>query len=268
MSKYTETQLLAMTPQEYRSLVRRGEWTGRSTNACYGYCAAEIVILPKEYAYDFLVFCHRNPLTCPVLDITEVGSPHPSRLAPDADLRTDLPRYMVIKDGQVTDEPTDIKKYWRDDLATFVLGEATSFNWALMDANLHFRKMGSFLTNIPCVPYGLFKGNLVVYCKVFKNSHEAVRAIQVTSRHRFQHGAPMHVGDPSAIGIKDLSKPDKIPPVGQAPKPPDEGEVALFWPCFATVRAILINANLPLAIVDYPASYFVTDKRSEELAVL
>jgi len=78
----------------------------------------------------------------------------------------------------------------------------------------------------------------------------------------------MHVGDPSAIGIKDLSKPDKIPPVGQAPKPPDEGEVALFWPCFATVRAILINANLPLAIVDYPASYFVTDKRSEELAVL
>jgi len=175
---------------------------------------------------------------------------------------------MVFKYGEVIDEPTDVAKYWRDDLVTFVLGEATSFNWALMEANLHFRKMGIYVTNISCASYGLFKGNLAVYCKVFRNSDEAVRAIQITSRHRFQHGAPIHVGNPAALGIKDLSKPDKMPPSGEIPKPLERGEVALFWPCFATVRAILLNANLSLAIVDYPASYLVTDKLSEELVVM
>lgn len=267
-TKYTEAELLALTPQKFRSLVRSGEWMGETHGVCSGYASTDIVVLPKEYAYDFLLFCYRNPLTCPVLDITEAGSPHPPRLAPDADLRTDLPKYIVYQDGQVIDEPTDIKKYWRDDLVTFLLGEAASFNWALKAANLRFRGMGSFSTNIPCIPAGPFHGNLAVYCKVFASSHEAVRAIQITSRHRFQHGPPCHIGDPAAIGIKDLSKPDKIPPLGQAPKPPEEGEVALFWPCFATVRAILLNAKLSLTVVDYPVNNFVTDKLSEELAIL
>lgn len=266
VTKYTEAELLEMTPQEFRSVVRSSEWAGPTTHVCRGYASTDMVILPKEYAYDFLVFCYRNPLTCPVLDITEPGSPHPPKLAPDADLRTDLPKYIVYQDGQVIHEPTDIKKYWRDDLVAFLLGEAASFNWALLDANLRFRGIGSFSTNIPCIPTGPFQGNLAVYCKVFADSHEAVRAIQITSRHRFQHGAPVHIGDPAILGIKDLSKPDKIP--GQSPKPPEKGEVALFWPCFATVRAILLNAKLPLTIVDYPANNFITDKLSEELAVL
>lgn len=255
-----------MTPQEYRSLVRMGEWTGKTQYKCRGYAVTDMVILPKEYAYDFLVFGHRNPWACDIVDITEVGSPHPPRVAPDADLRTDLPRYRVYQDGQVIDEPTDIKKYWRDDLVGFLLGCAESFDWAIMDANVHCRPIGVWATNIPCVPTEPFHGNLWVSCRLCETAHDAVRAIQITSRHILMHGPPVHIGDPAAIGIKDLSQPD-LPTRGQN-APPRPSEIALFWPCSATLRDVAIKSKLPLMIVDYPVSMFMTDRLSEELAIL
>jgi len=266
MTEYTEAEMIEMTPQKYRSLVRRGEWTGKTQYKCRGYAVTDMVILPKEYAYDFLVFGHRNPWACDIVDITEVGSPHPPRLAPDADLRTDLPRYRVYQDGQVIDEPTDIKKYWRDDLIGFLLGCAESFDWAIMDANVHCRPIGVWATNIPCVPAGPFHGNLWVSCRLCETAHDAVRAIQITSRHILMHGPPVHIGDPVAIGINDLSQPD-LPTRGQN-VPPRPSEIALFWPCSATLRDVAIKSKLPLMIVDYPVSMFMTDRLAEELVVL
>lgn len=269
MTKYTEADILGMTSSEFRGIIRTGEWTGPNCHLGRGYAMTDVVIIPKAYAYDFLVFCHRNPLVCPVVDITEVGSPHPPLIAPDADLRTDLPRYRVYQDGQVADEPTDIEKYWRDDFVAFLLGEASIFRWAWKAASIPFQSKGTFETNIPCIPSGPFHGNVAVSCKLFTSARDLVRAIQITSRYTLFHGPPIHIGDPAAIGIKDLSSPDVISLREQdVPKQLSEGEIAAFWPCFGTVRGIAANAKLSLMIVDYPLHNFISDRLAEELAIL
>lgn len=268
VTKYTEAELLAMAPQEYRSMVRTGEWTSATHGVCSGYAMADMVIIPKEYAYNYLVFCQQNPRALSIVDITEAGSPYPTRLAPDADLRTDLPRYIVYKDGQVIDEPTDIKKYWRDDLVAFLIGCAATFDWALKTANVQYQNNGVFSTNIPCIPVAPFHGNLAVSCRIFKTSHDAVRAVQISSRHFLMHGPPIHIGDPTIIGIKDLSQPDLIRPARNNPRQPSEGEVVMFWAGSATNRAVAVEAKLPLMIVDYHRSMLITNRRCEELAIL
>ena len=268
MSNFTENDMLEMNPQKFRSLVRRGEWKGATVNVCRGYAMTDIVILPKEYAYDFLVFCHRNKLAAPVVDITETGVPHPPLLAPSANLCTDLPKYRVYKNGEIVDEPADIKKYWREDLVAFLLGEAGSFHWSWKAANITFQSLGTFSTNLSLVASGPFYGNIFVSCKLFKNATDAVRAIQIASRHPLMHGPPIHIGDPASIGIKDLLKPDVIRPVGQTSyEKNNEEQVPVFWPCFGTIRGVAETAGLPLMIVDYPLHNFVTDKLTEELAV-
>ena len=267
MSKYTEADVLEMTPKEFRRIVRSGEWTGSTHGLWRGYAVIDIVVLPQEYAYDFLVFCHRNPRTCALIEITDAGSPHPPLLAPDADVRTDLPKYRVYKDGQVVDEPTDITKYWRDDLVTFLLGEAGSFNWSWKLANIPYQAKGVFTTNSPVIPAGPFRGNIAASCKVFQNGPDAVRAIQIASRHPFFHGPPTHIGDPAAIGIKDISQPDVIRHKTSG-SGLGEGEIAVFWPSFGTVRNVIADAKLPLTIVNYPTHNFISDRVAEELAAL
>jgi len=267
--KYTEAEILKMTPKEFRSVIRSGEWVGPTHGLGHGHAVTDIVVIPKEYAYDFLVFCHRNPLSLPLVDITEVGSPHPPLLAPEADLRTDLPKYRVYQYGEVIDEPTDIKKYWRDDLVSFLLGEASAFHWAWKAANIPYQSMGTFTTNIPLIPVGLFRGTIAVSCKLFINTHDLIRAIQISSRYPLFHGPPIHIGDPAVIGIKDISQPDVIHLAGQtAAGHTSQGEIAAFWPCFGTVRGVAAKAKLPLMIVDYPLCNFVSDKLAEELASL
>ena len=265
----TNFDILNMEPKEFRELVRNGDWTGPTHDACRGYAVTDILVLPKQFAYDFLVFCHRNPMLCPVADITDVGSPHPPFLAPEADLCTDLPKYRVYKDGKIADEPTDISKYWRDDLVAILLGEASSFHWLYEASGVSYRSLGTFSTNIPCNPYGPFHGTIGVSCKVFKNPLDAAKAIQISARHPVFHGSPIHTGNPAAIGIENLSQPDLIKRSDiAAPKPPEADEIAMYWPCFGTLREVAANAKLPLTIVDYPLHNFVTDKRSEQLAIL
>ncbi|MFC1798270.1 D-glutamate cyclase family protein [Thermodesulfobacteriota bacterium] len=269
MTKKTRDEILNMKPGEFWKLVRKGDWTGPTHDVCRGYAATDIFILPKQFAYDFLVFCHRNPLVCPVVDITDIGSPHPPFLAPEADLCTDLPKYRVYKNGQIADEPTDISKYWQDDLVAILLGEASSFHWLYEASGVSYRSLGTFSTNIPCNSYGPFFGNIAVSCKVFKSSQDASKAAQISARHPVFHGSPLHIGDPAAIGIKDLSQPDLIKRSDNAvPKSPEPGEIAMYWPCFGTLRKVAENARLPLTIVDYPLHNFVTEKLSEQLAVL
>ena len=193
MTSNSGARQLELTPQEYRNMVRKGEWTTPTHAVCQGYVVTDAVILPKEFAYDFLVFSHRNPGLCRVNDITEAGSPHPPYLAPDADLRTDLPRYRVYKYGELIDEPTDICKYWQDDLVGFLLVCSFSFQWAFEAAKIQWQYNGVFSTNIPCVPAGPFRGNMAVSCRIFKTSYDAVRAVQITSRHLTQHGPPIHI---------------------------------------------------------------------------
>ena len=266
VGELSEAERANMTPTEFRRLARRGEWTGGSMMACRGYAQANVTILPKEYAYDFLVFCNRNPRPCPVIDVTEVGDPHPRLMAPEADLRTDLTRYKVFKDGELVDEPTDISQYWRDDLVGFLLGDSNSFDWLLVAANVKFRFPGAFITNIQCEPAGYFSGPMVTTCRLFKSAYDAIRAVQITTRCLAVHGPPVHVGDPAVIGVKDISHADFDARPDIAPQQPEE--IAMFWGCGITPEMTLKKAKLPLMISQGDVDLLITDRLTEELTVL
>jgi len=266
MTDYSEEQLLAMKPRELRAIIRAG-WTGITHNACQGYGQADMVILPKEYAFDFLLFCNRNPLPCPVLNVTEPGDPHPT-IAPEADLRTDVPRYRVFKDGEVIDEPGDILKYWRDDLVGFLIGCVVGTLWVVKAANISWRSFGAYRTTIPCIPAGRFHGPMVVSFRAFKNAHDAVRVVQIYSRHPLFHGAPVHIGDPADIGVRNLGTPDPSIPFQPVAEPPKPGEVVVGGACGITTQIAVMESKIPFMITHCPGHMFVLDQLAGELAAI
>jgi len=255
-------------PARLREMMRRGEWTGPTFGLALGYAQANLVILPRDLAFEFLVFCQRNPKPCPVLDVTEVGSPHPRLVAPDADLRTDLPRYRVYRYGELVEEVTDITPYWTSDLVAFLLGCSYTFEAALLAAGVPLRhheeskNVPMFRTNIQCIPAGRFHGPMVVSMRPMP-PEKAIRAVQVTSRFPATHGAPIHIGDPSAIGIADIRRPDFGEAVTILP-----GEVPVFWACGVTPQAMAMESRPELMITHAPGHMFITDVRDADLAVL
>src|SRR5205807_4184515 len=183
-----------------------------------GFVQGNLAILPEKLAASFHRFCQLNPKPCPVIGMSDVGDPRIPSLGIDLDIRTDLPRYRVWRDGEVIEEPTDIMAYWRDDLVAFVLGCSFSFEEALMADELPIRhierkvRVPMYRTNIACHPSGPFAGPMVVSMRPFKPA-DAIRAVQITSRFPAVHGAPVHLGQPHSIGIQDLGKPDYGDPV-------------------------------------------------------
>src|SRR4051812_7292535 len=160
--------LRGLTGRQVRELARAGELTGPTPGLAPGYVHANLVVVPHALAFDFLLFCQRNPKPCPLLDVTELGDPVPRTVAPSADLRTDLPRYRVWRNGELVDEPTDIRKYWRQDLVAFLLGCSFTFEAALMAAGVPVRHVEQhcnvpmYRTSMACRPAGAFHGPLVV----------------------------------------------------------------------------------------------------------
>ena len=203
----------ARTAAADRARIRAGEHTGPTSGLAPGFAQANLVILPSDEALDFLRFCVRNPKPCPLLEVTDTGSPHPAALAADADLRTDLPRYRVFRDGQLDDEPTDIAGYWRSDLVAFLLGCSFTFEWALAAAGLPVAhqeqgvNVPMYITDRRCSPAGRFDGPLVVSMRPFAPD-DIPDVINISARFPAMHGAPVHIGDPAEIGIDDLAAPD------------------------------------------------------------
>lgn len=250
-----------------RLACREGTFTGQTPGLADGFAQANLVIVPERYAFDFLRFCQRNPKPCPVLDVTEPGNPAPPHVAPQADLRTDLPRYRVWQDGELAGEPTDIRDVWQDDYVSFLLGCSFTFEGALLRAGILVRHIEQgcnvpmYRTNVACEPAGPFHGPLVVSMRPL-TPEQSIRAVQITSRYPAVHGAPVHWGDPERIGIADLGAPDFGDPVEIR-----AGEVPVFWACGVTPQCALMNARLPLAITHAPGCMFVTDVLDETLAV-
>jgi len=267
MLQLSQVEARAMSPKELRSIIRKG-WTGITHNTCQGYGQADMVVVPKEYAFDFLLFCNRNPRPCPVLDVTEPGDLHFKRMAPEADLRTDIPKYRVFKNGELIEEPSDIVKYWRDDMVGFIFGCSASWRWSLRAANISWRRYGAYRTTIPCVPAGRFHGPMVVNFLAFKNSHDAVRAVQISSRHPLFHGPPVHIGDPADIGVKNLGIPDPSIPYQIAAEPPKPAEIVMGWACGITAQIAAVESKIPFMITHCPGRMFVMDRLAEELAVI
>jgi uncharacterized protein YcsI (UPF0317 family) len=253
------------TGADIRRLARSGELTGATPGLAFGYVQANLVVVPRDLAYDFLLFCQRNPKACPLLDVTEAGSPEPKLVAPGADVRTDVPRYRVYRQGELVDEPADLQAYWRDDLVAFLLGCSFTFESAMLQAGIPVRHLEArcnvpmYRTNQPCRPAGVFHGHMVVSMRPLTPA-QAVRAVEVCSRFPRAHGAPVHLGDPAAIGIRALGRPDFGDPVKIRP-----GEIPVFWACGVTPQAVAMETRPSLLITHKPGHMFVTDLRDTDL---
>lgn len=249
-----------------RELIRNKEWTIPTTGASPGIVQANLVMLPREEAFNFLLFCVRNPKPCPVLDVLEPGEVEPV-IAQGADLRTDLPKYRIFRDGQLEAEAEDVLDVFHEDMVSFLLGCSFSFENALLAAGLPVRNMeedknvSMYITNRLCRPAGPFSAPLVVSMRPM-TPEEAVRAVQVTTRFHLTHGAPVHLGSPEKIGIKDLDKPDFGDPVAIRPD-----EIPIFWACGVTSMLAATSAPLPLVITHSPGHMFVSDLKDEDMTV-
>lgn len=257
-----------MSPGAIRELIRTGKITGPTAGISKGYTQANLAILKKEYAFDFLLFCQRNPKSCPLIDVTDIGSFSPKSIANDADIRTDIPKYRIYKDGEYVEEVTDIIKYWEDDMVAFLIGCSFTFETPLLEAGIPIRHIEEncnvpmYKTNIPCIKAGVFEGPTVVSMRPM-SSEDAIRAVQITSRFPSVHGAPIHIGDPNQIGITNLSKPD----FGDSVTIKD-GEVPVFWACGVTPQAVAMQSKPSIMITHAPGCMFISDLKDEKLSVL
>ncbi|KQS66031.1 putative hydro-lyase [Modestobacter sp. Leaf380] len=247
----------AGTPAAARAAFRAG-LAVPSSGWAPGSTQANLVVLPRDWAFDMLLFGQRNPQPVPLLDVTDPGSTR-TVLAPDADLRTDLPRYRVWADGELVAEPTDVVDLWREDLVSFLVGCSFSFETALLDAGVPVRNIeqgtnvSMYRTDRECRPAGRLAGPLVVSMRPVPAA-QVVTAVQVTARMPQVHGAPVHVGDPASLGIADLAAPDFGDPVVL-----HEGDVPVFWACGVTPQAALMASRPPFALTHAPGHMFVTD---------
>lgn len=235
--------LQPLNPLAVRLACREERLSSHTNGLAPGHVQGNLVLLPKAYAFDFLLFCHRNPKPCPLLAVSEAGQWALPAMGQDIDLRSDLPRYRVWESGELIDEPTNISGYWREDLVGFVLGCSFSFEEALVEAGVSVKHLSCgvnvpmYRTSIATEAAGIFSGPMVVTMRPMR-AHDAIRAIQITSELPRVHGAPIHIGDPGLIGIRDLAKPDYGDVVSLEPD-----EIPVFWACGVTPQSVLLQSK-------------------------
>jgi uncharacterized protein YcsI (UPF0317 family) len=255
-------------PVKVRQAIRRGDISGHTAGLAPGHVQGNLAILPKDLAADFLRFCMLNPKPCPVIGISEPGDPSIPALGADLDIRTDLPRYRVWENGELVAEPTDLKSVWRDDLVAFVIGCSFSFEEALMQDGIEMRHIKRnttvpmWRTSIACEPAGPFAGPMVVSMRPLKPA-DAIRAVQITTRFPAVHGAPVHIGLPAEIGIKDINTPDYGDPIEVK-----ADELPVFWACGVTPQSVIAAAKPAFAITHAPGSMLITDLKNSRISAL
>lgn len=259
-------ELASAHPREIRALIRAGGWRRPTAGLAPGYAQANLVAVPRDEAAELELFCRRNPKPCPLLEVTDPGSPHPRCLAPGADLRTDLPGYRLYRGGRLAEGLTDISGRWRDDLVAFLLGCSFTFEAALVANGVPVRHLEQgcnvpmYVTEVDCVPAGRFHGPLVVSMRPIP-AQLVAEAVRLTERFPAVHGAPVHAGDPAVLGIRDLGAPNFGDPVTVR-----EGEVPVFWACGVTLLETARRAGLAFMITHEPGHMLITDRLDAELA--
>ena len=255
----SHSSLIGAPPTEVRAAIRRGAYAGHTAGLAAGYLQCNLAILPERYALDFLRFCQRNPKPCPVVGVGDTGDPQMRTLGRDIDIRTDVSKYRVFRDGALSEEVTDISNVWADDLVTVALGCSFTFENALMRNDIPVRHIESgrnvpmFRTSIDLVPAGPFGGEMVVTMRPIPE-HQIEQTRAICARYPQAHGAPIASGDPAKIGIPDLSRPDW----GDAVEIHD-GEVPVYWACGVTPQNVLLAAGLPLCITHSPGHMLIAD---------
>lgn len=255
-------------PSDVRKLIREGKLDVPTTGMCSGYAQGNLVVLPKELAWDFLLFCQRNPKSCPLLEVADGGSRTFPEFGKGSDIARDIPKYRVYEYGELKEECTDVSRYFEDsgrELVSFLIGCSFSFESELLEAGIPVRQIEEgvnvpmYKTNIPCAPAGVFSGNMVVSMRPIPY-RQIPAAVAITAAMPRVHGAPVHIGCPEAIGITDLSHPDFGDMVTIR-----EGEAPVFWPCGVTPQAVLMNSRPPFAITHAPGHMFITDVKNVQL---
>jgi len=258
----------ASAPSAIRRAIRDGKLTGVTAGLGRNFVQANLAVLPRAQAYDFLLFCQRNPKPCPLIEVCDAGSPEPVAVAPGADLRTDIPGYRIYEHGTLVAEVDDLRSVWREDLVAFLLGCSFTFEWALLEAGVklwhieHGKGVAMYRTSIACRAAGAFHGPMVVSMRPIR-AGDVAKAVTVSARFPGAHGAPVHIGNPEAIGITRLDQPD----YGEV-QPFTEGDVPVFWACGVTPQAVALAARPPLMITHSPGHMFITDVPNSALAVL
>ncbi|MBS0958877.1 putative hydro-lyase [Leuconostoc pseudomesenteroides] len=256
-----------MTPTEFRKKVRNNEYQKPTAGMCPGYAQTNLIFLPWEDAYDFLLFAQRNPKPIPILEVTEVGSRELQTLGNDIDVATDFPKYRIYRNGKMIDEYLSVVDFWREDLVSFLIGCSFSFEDLLVDAGIEIRHITEkanvpmFNTNIPLKQAGKFSGNMVVSMRPIKSSQIAT-AVNVTNRLLGVHGAPIQIGNPAEIGIYDLANPD----YGDAVTI-NENEIPVFWACGVTPQAAVMASKPKFAITHSPGHMLITNVSNKDLSV-
>mmetsp|Transcript_8212 Transcript_8212/g.17492 ORF Transcript_8212/g.17492 Transcript_8212/m.17492 type:complete len:397 (-) Transcript_8212:156-1346(-) len=254
------------TPAEFRDAVRAGKFRGPTNGVCPGFMQCNLVVLEEgPAAFDFLLFCQRNKKACPLIEVCDVGSPFADAVAAGSDLRTDIPKYCIYRNGKLESEVEDVTPYWPEKSVAFLIGCSFSYDGALTEAGIRLRSVEQnknvpmYKTDIPCRPSGNLHGNVVVSMKPIKALHVA-KEVEITSKFPQAHGGPLCVGCPEAIGILDLNKPDWGDRVDVLP-----GEVPVFHACGVTPQQVLMESGVPFAITHSPGHMFVTDLPSETI---
>ena len=256
-----------MTPFEFRRQVRNGQFRESTAGHCGDFAQANLAILPKAYADDFFRFCFLNPKACPLLGVGEPGQWDLASIGLDVDIRSDVPRYYVYRDGRMVEERTSLQEIWQPDFVVFAIGCSFSFEHMLMKDGIPLRHIAQqknvamYRTNIKNKAAGPFGGNMVVSMRPMTAAN-AIKAIQMTSRFPAIHGAPIHIGNPAEIGIEDIGQPDFGDAVAILPN-----ELPVFWACGVTPQEAIRMAALPLAITHKPGYMLVTDIPNSTLAV-
>lgn len=248
-----------LSSEQTREHIRSGLFTGHTSGLAPGKLQCNLAILPEAYALDFLRFCQRNPKPCPLVGVGDTGDPNLPTLGRNIDIRTDVPRYRVFRNGELTEEVTDITGLWRDDLVTVALGCSFTFENALIREGISLRhiergqNVSMFRTNIELQPAGPFVGQMVVTMRPIP-ANRVEDAAAISARYPQAHGGPIAKGDPEQIGISDLSQPDYGDPVEIL-----ENEVPMYWACGVTPQNVLRAANLPICITHAPGHMLITD---------
>ncbi|WP_298965802.1 putative hydro-lyase [uncultured Methylobacterium sp.] len=257
-----------MTGHEARLACRSGAISGSTANIANGYVQGNLAVLPGDLADEFLLFAQRNPKSCPIIGVSARGERSIPELGVDLDIATDVAGYRVWRHGEVVEERLEVGDLWRDDLVAFVIGCSFSFEAAMLEDGLPLRhvemdvKVPMYRTSIPCAPAGRFAGPMVVSMRPLKPA-QAIRAVQITSRFPSVHGAPVHLGLPEMIGIRDIGRPDYGDAVTVA-----SDEIPVFWACGVTPQSVIAAVKPDFAITHAPGSMLITDRRNSEFAVL
>ena len=249
-----------LSSQAIRKQIRFENYNNHTSGLAANKLQANIVILPNEYASDFHNFCKFNPKACPLVGQTKLNNPYFSTLGDDIDIRFDVPLYNVYKNGNLIAKVKNIKEYWNNNFIAFAIGCSFSFEDALLNAGLEIdhitnnKVVPMYRTNIKNKRSGPFESKMVVSMRIF-NKKDINKVKQISGNFSFAHGDPIHIGDPSEIGIKDILSPDW----GDSPRNKNRDEEYIFWACGVTPQNAIIEAKIPFCITHTPGHMLITD---------